>query len=1578
MGNLRLSGYSSENMPLQGVQKATSVAAPEKTLDLTKIDTQDKQKLQSFLSSKDLSGWQIKVGDQTLDLSTPEALQSFAQELLTKIDKGETGYVSLGENNALDVFFPDSGAETFAPEDLGESKGSFETLDEAEDFVATQEGTEVVVPNEDGTFSVYDMPSQETPQVQDVTTNEGPAPLREAELKFIESNMDAIMKMAEEAGSKDEFMEKFTTLFASKGAAHAFVNNSCLASVPLGIYNSVQGFKDFGPKKEAMEKLDGLVQQFQSLDPADTASREALLTQINTLKDAVGMKSPGGQPLTLQNADAQLANYPQEREAHAGQMLKDRFLTPATTLLYLRELGGSNHLNRNNNALPLISRLETGILNGLERTAARMGPGFEKANKMFGNAYGKLIKDGASSELRLKQAASLVDGVDFSSMSEVRNLYIMSTDVLGSSVLAGLNPDNPLNKFFDRSDIKNAHGAIKGASLLAVGFDKAGKLDTEIQTLQAQLTESQTALQTATGADKTRLEGEVKSLEGQIEKLQHDKMFAYVDAFTGAMSLGSSLANTLGSNTKLDAMFKAMNINTREIGCLKTMLDPNASTRDKLASAIYLTSDLGKTRAQDFIYAMAKRNAFGVEPSKVGEWISKNSDSLMDGVKGLAGKMGIKGEKLTRMTAAVSDVVGGAMDKSGKVFTGALERFSQTEIGKNFLAETPNSGSKIDRLLYGKPLTGEEIMNLKVGAEGVVEKTAKETTEAVVEEVTEKAVKETTETVVEEVTEKAVKETTEAVTENVTEKAGKTLAEMVPDQATAKALAEQLEILERQAPKQSEKVLEALAKLQGESPELFKALVKTENVQDIVQGFNKILEKGKVDDVLKVAKEVAAKGGDDAVEGATKLLKVFKYVDSLPAKAAVQFLGKLAPGIGAAIAFNDAVKMYDTAISGKFTNWDGKEVDLTMAPDLRALAYLGAKVNSVDAVWSAAQIVVAPVSGGTSIAVDVGLAAVEFGIEYMLNKGADAVLNGKPEDAMTVVSPNAKVALRVAAYTAAFATCDIPGILMLQKIYGDASTEIGKLLADQYKTAMGPPQNKEMLGNLDKTIQGMSQDPSIDDNCTREFMKNLKSSGAISDYSKLDALKPLSEQSKLDLFNNVHDTWIDVDSSMDYKLMEGLGKIASSDTKAQMVNNILNDTLVSGKEDRVINAVFANGNEADRAAIVNMAIKKGKLDRLMGIMSQENVDKVLKDFVKPGKESQIDDLVKATSYTKLKSSFEKLGSTDLRRLTEKARTELFQKFIDNGDTALAEQLILGSPSKGLAAPGNSQRSSLTSYAASKVGQLNIDKTDATKIATWSLSFGTQKDIDTTFSKIKSGFYLGRGGDVIKAVMDEASAKGINIKGKLSLSTLESMTGSLNSGWTKAFGNYSENMDYVKRLSEMTQVDGKAVIIKNLMDWWTPAEAEKVIHDILRDTPDPREFTQLIDKIGPARVSSELSDGSLSGSARYQASQRMGKVMAYVVERYDSRYSQTGSSDDAVLQKMMSQWGSMSIMTDDMVQAMVTQLESDGKGSLLRRNLTNDTLNIMIDWSNDAFRDGNAFSLDSETQVVVDKLKAARK
>jgi hypothetical protein len=407
-----------------------------------------------------------------------------------------------------------------------------------------------------------------------------------------------------------------------------------------------------------------------------------------------------------------------------------------------------------------------------------------------------------------------------------------------------------------------------------------------------------------------------------------------------------------------------------------------------------------------------------------------------------------------------------------------------------------------------------------------------------------------------------------------------------------------------------------------------------------------------------------------------------------------------------------------------------------------------------------------------------------------------------------------------------------------------------------------------------------------------------------------------------------------------------------------------NALLISGPPQEALNHLI----DASKDAKTLETQLSGLDGRILGQAVDDNqtrFNRVFKQLLKSGNEKQLKDFMQSVSTPTLQNAWSNL-KTDRVAPSATARQILFQRFVDQGDLNRAQDMLQGvSGMSGMNNLSESRTGSdMLGYLSSRMGNFNRDT--APKAAAWILANGNQAQTDTAMKTIKNDFYFGRGGEVMKRVMDEAEAQKLDIKGKLSISTLNSMVGALDSIWTKMFGDYDTNVKYVGKLADMVDVSGKAAIINNLMSGWTPGEAETLIHNIFAKTTDPRTFTQLVDKVGPAKISSELEERG-----------ELGRVMAFVIERYKSQYSSKGRDDDSVLNEMMNQWGGLSIKTDDVIWQMLKQLEKDGQMGRLKQSINNSTLNTMINWTDDAFRDGNLWDLDPESEWSIKQLKAAK-
>lgn len=514
---------------------------------------------------------------------------------------------------------------------------------------------------------------------------------------------------------------------------------------------------------------------------------------------------------------------------------------------------------------------------------------------------------------------------------------------------------------------------------------------------------------------------------------------------------------------------------------------------------------------------------------------------------------------------------------------------------------------------------------------------------------------------------------------------------------------------------------------------------------------------------------------------------------------------------------------------------------------------------------------------------------------------------------------------------------------MLSQVSNELDADrAGKVLA--WMIQSGAPKSQ-----VESYIREMSTQWTNDDNVTSEFLGELQRLHI--DNSVLS--KALSQNSVRLLMSNLEAGWT---TNSEYGQIEQLASIADGPSKAYIINRLMDGATFTRAESAIGRIIGQSSNEQMRGILQN--VNTVNLGDEMEDSSQYGA--VLKKILATGDDTKLAQYLNGGSQEAVLAAYASLSTAERGRLGDQAKVALFKHFVNAGRFEDSQSMLRGI--------GNAaSRREMSTYMAQHVTNFS-NTTEAGKAAAWIMANGSQSDIDTCFRNI-SGKWFGKGGEIVKAALDQARTERLDIRGKLSLNTLQSMVGSLNTAWTKMFGDYESNLRYVRELASVTNTEGKIAIINDLMSYWTPGQAETLIHDIFRDTTDRSAFTQMVDRIGPARISSELENR-----------QELGRVMAFMIERYNGNLDQT-------LGQVMNQWSNSSIQSDDIIQAMVEQL-GGGRGILSSglnssqaqaqlRRLSNRTLEEMIDWSDDAFRDGNVLDLDPETQRTLQVLRASK-
>ena len=519
------------------------------------------------------------------------------------------------------------------------------------------------------------------------------------------------------------------------------------------------------------------------------------------------------------------------------------------------------------------------------------------------------------------------------------------------------------------------------------------------------------------------------------------------------------------------------------------------------------------------------------------------------------------------------------------------------------------------------------------------------------------------------------------------------------------------------------------------------------------------------------------------------------------------------------------------------------------------------------------------------------------------------------------------------------------------KIDGDAASRMTQLAdeldADRAGKILGwMVQSGAPSQHIENYIQEMSSQWTNDDDITTSFLAELSkqkiATSTLKDSLSQDAVKLL--------FDNLEAGWT---SNSEYGNIEKLASAANGEAKAYMLERLMKGSTFTRAEE-AMSSIINGASPGQMKTIVNHVNTRDLGSEIEG---QSAYSQAMKQVLGTGSDGKSAAFISGGSQSSVIAAYSDLSSAEKSKLGDQSKKALFKHFVNAGRYTESKAMMDS-------IKGDLNKKDMSTYLADNITRFS-NATEAGKAAAWVMANGSQNSIDTAFSNI-SGKWYGKGGEIVKAAIDQAKADHLDIKGKLSMSSLKSMTGSLNTAWTKMFGDYGQNLKYVEDLANLTNSEGKTAIIQDLMVGWTPGEAETLIKDIFENTTDWKEFTQLVDGVGPQKLASELEDRK-----------ELGQVMAFIVERYESKSSTGGRDQDVVLNQIMNTWSSSSIKSDDVIHHMLKQLEGDGKLGNLKSWVNDSTLDTMIDWTDDAFRDGNFIDLDPESAWSVRTLKAAK-
>lgn len=738
-----------------------------------------------------------------------------------------------------------------------------------------------------------------------------------------------------------------------------------------------------------------------------------------------------------------------------------------------------------------------------------------------------------------------------------------------------------------------------------------------------------------------------------------------------------------------------------------------------------------------------------------------------------------------------------------------------------------------------------------------------------------------------------------------------------------------------------------------------------------------------IDDVLRVMSYLPAGVVSKAFKLAPEIMTDFstmlvKAVSSKLGKAALKspellakMAGKIGAGLGKAIPLlGVAVSAYDTGrcasifMTGKGFDLFTLESKDYKSAHARGIASMLTLINGADTVLGIADII--PGVNAGSVAAGVGLAVTSTVLDITMD-----YIEDNPQAIYEEPLASFRSTIEVGSLAAA-AVQGPAALYTMMKLYGSNAEQVGKAIAQAMIKSKKSLDVGKTMNELHKMIERDSGG-FFGDDMVRAMFKELKAQGT----TFKEVAGTVGSQSIDLLMANLKGGWT---TDEEFNYLDQMAEVAPNSSRVKMLERILGDFFVGDRSEQLITKLLPKDS-----AELNKVLRQLSNTQLtnLGSLLSDNQTR-LNDIFRRIADANAEDKFRAFTKDLSVDQLDKAASAMIAaggRLSDNERFMLFERAVAKGNFELMNKMLNGTGGMGRVTDKATQQKmigllskDINNFMSLLGGSAN---TKAAQISSWVLAYGSQSQIDQVFQNINSTYksWFGNGGEIVKRAIDFARSQGMtpeDMSGKLSLPTLRAMMGNLNGTWTKMFGDYQNNMTYVGYLAQITDVNGKAEIIKNLMDGWTPGEAEALIEKIYAETTDPKTFTQLIDKVGPERIARELGDDTLSYADRV----RVGRIMAYVVERYQSGHSSTGRAGKDVLQSIMGTWSNMSIMTDDFIEHMVRQLEKDGKLGQLR-SVGRETIDLMIDWANDAFRDGNVMSLDASTEAALTKLRAYR-
>lgn len=394
-----------------------------------------------------------------------------------------------------------------------------------------------------------------------------------------------------------------------------------------------------------------------------------------------------------------------------------------------------------------------------------------------------------------------------------------------------------------------------------------------------------------------------------------------------------------------------------------------------------------------------------------------------------------------------------------------------------------------------------------------------------------------------------------------------------------------------------------------------------------------------------------------------------------------------------------------------------------------------------------------------------------------------------------------------------------------------------------------------------------------------------------------------------------------------------------SEAQLRVVSTGLGKSLDKGELDALLSKIGPEIKNLAASAESGSAQVKIQLQKILLILSQATEHGALRS------------MVKEIPPAELVSLWEGLGTAAQTKLMESLSDEdrqvFFESFVKAGKIDPVRKMLNGMDGKVKAGEKGANRDisgklkdqmlhflaeHLSSFPAksadmAQAGLLLIVNAPAADQA--DPSSAANQLLDKAFKAILDSSYFGNGAEAIKGIIRQARhdygvQEGMELlAGKLSPQAMGYAADSLDSFWTWLTSNEgdAENMQFIRDLARFASPEGKAGIIKALLNNWTTASRETLIAEIItgdnhQQALSKEEFARLINNLDFKQLSDEMESPSEAG-----------RILAALVMHIDKSNK---SQMNVRIREMFSDYSTWANSGSDMIQSMFERLVIRGE------------------------------------------------